>query len=395
MRLLAVRLGLVALGVVLAIGCLDLYFRLATPARAKHLLPLPYQQGELNRIADGDTYVAFDQRLGWALTPGVTRTLGPTSYTSNAAGLRAPREYEPSPRPGVRRIAAFGDSFTHCDEVDYPDCWTKLLEDALPNAEVLNYGVPAYGPDQAWMRYQERGQEYRPCSVLIGFMPENIHRVVNRFRPFYQPETAIVLSKPRYVLAGDGLALLPNPARDPNDLRDVAWVERELGQQDHWYYPGMFTPSPLDVLAMGRLVRTTRFRNHLAEAPFAANDEKGLEWAYSGQTEAFEVTSRVLIEFSRQVQRDGMTPVVLIFGRENDVVAKRQGKDRVFEPLLERLEQADVATIDLTDALGREARRRSVDSLIDKHYTGAGNRIVADTLAERLPGLTRSTCPQQ
>ena len=394
MRLLALRLGLVALGLALAVGCLDLYFRFATPARAKNLLPLPYQQGELSRIARGETYIAFDQQLGWALAPSVTRTLGNASYTSNAVGLRALREYEPTPRPGIRRVAAFGDSFTHCDEVDYPDCWTTLLEGALPNTEVLNYGVPAYGPDQAWLRYQQRGTEYRPCSVLIGYMPENIHRVVNRFRPFYQPETAIVLSKPRYVLAGEGLALLPNPARDPNDLRDVGWVERELGRQDHWYYPGMFASTPLDVLAMGRLVRTTRFRNHIAEPRFAANDEKGLEWAYAEQGEAFEVTSRILIEFAGQVRRDGMTPIVLIFGRENDVIAKRHGEDRVYEPLLERLQQADVATIDLTDALGREARRRSVDSMIDKHYTGAGNRIVAATLADRLPELTRSTCGQ-
>ena len=394
MRLLAVRLGLVVLGIVLAIGCLDLYFRFATPAQAKNLLPLPYQQVELGRIARGETYIAFDQQLGWALAPGVTRTLAQTTYTSNAAGLRAGREYEPLPPPGVRRIVAFGDSFTHCDEVSYPDCWTKLLEDALPNTEVLNYGVPAYGPDQAWLRYQQRGTEYRPCSVLIGFMPENIHRVVNRFRPFYQPETAIVLSKPRFVLDGDGLALLPNPARHASDLSDVAWVERELGRDDHWYYPGMFASSPLDVLAMGRLVRTTRFRNHVAEAPYAANDEKGLEWAYESQGEAFEITSRVLIEFARQVRRDGMTPVVLVFGRENDVIAKRQGKDRVYEPLLERLQEADVATIDLTDALGREARRRSVESMIDKHYTGVGNRIVAATLAEKLPQLTRPTCGQ-
>lgn len=392
MRLLAVRLGLVALGIVLAVASLDLYFRIATPVQAKNLLPLPYQQAELDRIAQGETYIAFDQQLGWALAPGVTRTLAQTSYTSNAAGLRAPREYEPTPRPGIRRIAAFGDSFTHCDEVEYSDCWTKLLEDALPNTEVVNYGVPAYGPDQAWLRYQQRGTEYRPCSVLIGFMPENIHRVVNRFRPFYQPETAIILSKPRFVLDGDGLALLPNPARDPNDLRDVAWVERELGRNDYWYYPNMFAASPLDVLAMGRLLRTTRFRNHIAEPAYAANDEKGLEWAYASQGEAFEVTSRVLIEFARQVRRDGMAPVVLIFGRMNDVIAKRHGEDRLYEPLVERLQQSDVATIDLTDALGREARRRSVESMIDKHYTGAGNRIVAAALAEKLPQLTRSTC---
>lgn len=394
MRRLVPRLGLVVFGLLLAVAAVDVYFRVASPVQARRLLPLPYQHDELSRIVAGDAYIRFDPALGWSLTPGVTRTLSSATYTSNAAGFRAGREYAERPAAGVRRIAAFGDSFTHCDEVDYPDCWTKQLEDALPNSEVLNFGVPAYGPDQAWLRYEREGPAYAPCAVLIGFMPENIHRVVNRFRPFYQPETAIVLSKPRYVLDGDGLALLPNPVREPNELRDVRWVERELGTGDYWYYPGLFAPSPLDMLASVRIARTTMFRNRASEPAYAANDEKGLAWAYGSGGEALEITSRLLIRFAREVRADGMTPVVLVFGRENDVIAKRNSEDRVYEPLLERLAQADVATIDLTDALAREVRdrRRSVDALIDKHYTGAGNRVVAQTLAERLPALTQSTC---
>ena len=55
------------------------------------------------------------------------------------------------------------------------------------------------------------------------------------------------------------------------------------------------------------------------------------------------MASRVLIEFAREVRADGATPVVLIFGRKSDVVAMRHNEKKVYEPLLQRLEAADVA----------------------------------------------------
>ena len=48
-------------------------------------------------------------------------------------------------------MAAFGESFTYCEEVDVSDCWVAQLEHAWAGSEVLNFGVPGYGPDQAWL----------------------------------------------------------------------------------------------------------------------------------------------------------------------------------------------------------------------------------------------------
>ena len=49
---------------------------------------------------------------------------------------------------------------------------------------------------------------------------ENVNRVVNRYRPFYSPRSGVALSKPRFVLEGDGLRLLPNPVSGPGQLDD-------------------------------------------------------------------------------------------------------------------------------------------------------------------------------
>lgn len=99
----------------------------------------------------------FDADLGWVTTPGAERVADNARYRHNEDGLRADTTYPRTPGTGIRRITAYGDSFTYCDEVDQRLCWTQRLEDLLPETEVLNFGVVGYSPDQAWLRYQREG----------------------------------------------------------------------------------------------------------------------------------------------------------------------------------------------------------------------------------------------
>jgi hypothetical protein len=386
------RIPIVGFGLLLGLVFGELALRIIAPIRAADLLPLSYDREGLEHIAANDTYIAFDQALGWTVARGVSRAAASAAYRSNSAGMRSDREYALSPPETGPRLAAFGDSFTHCDDVENDECWTGQLEAAVPGSEVLNFGVSGYAPDQAWLRYQLEGRPYHPCAVLIGYMIENVNRMVNRFRPFYQPDTGITLGKPRFLLQGDQLELLPTPARSPRDYADPAWVERELGPHDFWYFPGVFAGSPLDLSQVVRLGRTAAYQRRF-EPLRADNDEaRDIAWAYGPDSEGLEVAARVLIEFAKQVEADGATPVVLIFGRKSDVVAMRHNEKKVYEPLLQRLNRADVSTIDLTERLYQESRRTGVERLIDKHYRALGNAAVADGLARRLQKVTAGTC---
>jgi hypothetical protein len=100
----------------------------------------------------------------------------------------------------------------------------------------------------------------------------------------------------------------------------------------------------------------------------------------------------LLIQFARQVEADGAVPVVVIFGRKSDVVAMRHDEKKVYEPLLQRLNRADVSTIDITERLFQASKRTGVERLIDKHYRAEGNAVVADGLARRLQKITTSKC---
>lgn len=390
--MIARRLSVIVVALMVGLILGDIALRVAAPVKTEDLLPLSYDKQGLDRIAAGSTYIGYSQSLGWTVSPRMTGVAASATYRSNSAGMRATREYSQTPPDDAPRLAAFGDSFTHCDDVENEECWTSYLEDAIPGLEVLNFGVSGYAPDQAWLRYQQEGRQYQPCAVLIGYMVENVNRVVNRFRPFYQPETGITLGKPRFVLQGGRLELLSSPARSPLDYADPSWVERQLGPSDFWYYPGIFAGTALDYSLFWRLGLTVAYQKKFEQLRADNEEARDIGWAYQPGSEGFEVASRVLIEFARQVRADGATPVVLIFGRKSDVVAMRHNERKVYEPLLQRLNQADVSTIDVTERLFQESKRTGVERLIDKHYRALGNAAVAEGLSRRLQKVTSSTC---
>jgi hypothetical protein len=254
----------------------------------------------------------------------------------------------------------------------------------------MNFGVPGYAPDQALLQYQRGGAGFHPCAVLIGHLTENINRIVNRFRPFYVSGSAEPLAKPRFVLEGERLRLLPSPARSPDELRDPSWVERNLGTDDAWYFPHTFATGPFDFLETVRLARTAAYRRQHFE---------GIEWKpsqaermYRPGSEAFEVLVAVLEAFAAEVRAAGATPVVVVFPWRDEIEAAAAGRSKTHAPLLEALGRRGVATIDLTDALGQAAREQGVARLVTIHYREAGNNLAASELARRLPGLIAPTC---
>jgi hypothetical protein len=387
--MLKARLAL-CFGTIVAVTLLiEVGLRVAPPIPTNELLPFSYNDDRVQQIVDGDTYIRFDQQLGWAPAPNFVRRSSGQVFRTNSVGMRAEREYPWDAPEGVSRIAAFGDSFTYCAEVTQAACWVPQLESAWPGAEIMNYGVPGYGPDQAWLRYQRDGRAFEPCAVLIGYFVEDIERVVNRFRPFVSPDDSVIMSKPRFLLDGDGLSLLPNAATDPSQVGDTAWVEQTLGPHDTWFFPGTFVESPFDRSRIVRLAKTAAYQRARTSLM-----RDGREYPlYDEDHEAYQVTGRILIDFADQVRTDGATPIVLIFPGEADVRGYTDGS-RVYDGLQTWLTHAGVTTVDLMDALANDPEHREIDGLFGsgRHYSAYGNALVARYLARTLPSLVASTC---
>ena len=191
----------------------------AAPVERQRRVLEAYLENQNQTIYD-QTFYIYDEMLGWSFRPNTTiDTVIWQPFTTNSAGLRSQREYSQRPPSDTLRIALFGDSFTAGDEVSDDETWGHQLEIKLNQAgirtEVLNFGVNAYGMDQAFLRWQKVGRDYAPDMVIFGFQPENLNRNVNIFSILYFGRH-LPFSKPRFVLAagggGDGIAELTSDA---------------------------------------------------------------------------------------------------------------------------------------------------------------------------------------
>src|ERR1035441_7372993 len=165
------------------------------------------------------SYYELDPTLGWVMAPP----------NANAAGIRDDREYSALPASGIARFSAFGDSYTYSDEVGIHDSWAKQIAATDPALEILNYGLPASAPDQAYLRYLKVGTDYHPAGVFIGYMSENLERDVNVYRPFYSSYYQnFVFTKPRFRMDPGQLVLVPNPLPTRQDYRRFLQHDREV-----------------------------------------------------------------------------------------------------------------------------------------------------------------------
>jgi hypothetical protein len=336
------------------------------------------------QLLPGHSPMAFDPLLGWIPRPD-TRT---RKFRTNRDSLRAYREYPPVPPAGVTRLAAFGDSFTFGDESNYAATWERFLEGLDPRLEVLNFGIPGGDPGQAFLRYRRDGGRFHPHAVLIGFMSENIHRMVNTFRPFYQPETGIPLGKPRFLLRGGRLELAENPIRSLAGYRELLRDERgvlpRLGRHDFFYQTSR--PRRFDALPSVRLVSIFAERS-LGEPILRGG-------VYNTRSEAYQVTRAVLEAFAAQVEKDGAVPVFLLFPDYGDLVTRHAGGTVSYAPLRADLERGRFPVLDLADGFARHDPDGGL--LVHKfaHYRSGGNRIVARTLRDFLAARGLARRPQ-
>jgi hypothetical protein len=342
------------------------------------------QQQSLAKLLAGETeYLRHDTVLGWSLRAGGGSKEG--IYQANAEGVRAARAYGEAPVAGKLRLLCAGDSFTHCDEVGMAETWQSQLEAKAPDFEVVNGGVPGFGPDQALLRLRELQPRFRPHVAVMGFMSENLSRVVNVFRPFYDPGTGIPLAKPRFRPGPSGLELLPNPCAGPRDLERLvagdAVLFTAMGQHDYWYavMPHAGMEDMLAMVCLGKLVRFA------VERRLSAGSLVDAEGVYRPGTEALETVVGILDAFARESVEVDVLPIVLLFPSVKDL----QRGVRTYGELVARLQKNGQRFVDLFDAFPAEQRRGS--GLPGGHYSAKQNASVAAALHAYLSGAGLTT----
>lgn len=371
--------GLLGLALALVVAELAAWAALALLERRGVVwLPVPTvelsqeQQEAVRALVEGrNRYIGFDAELGWTVMPGGAAGM----YHADSLGRRLPA---PDPGPGERLVLAFGDSFTHGDEVADGESWPAALSESVDFA-AWNYGVPGYGPDQAWLRWRREGRELEGAVVVVGFMSADLARVVNRFVPFLDPRTGLPLTKPSLTHTGGGFHLEANSIQELEELRALIDAPgptlARLGEGDPFYEAGP-RAGVMDALA---LVSLGRLAWHRAKDPLAG--VRGGQ-PYDVESQAFRATTRLFEAWRAKSAAASQELVIVLLPGRADLAAITAGGEAAYAPLAAWLREAGIPALDAAPAVLEvpEGERFQPGG----HYTSEANRRVGSAVAELL-----------
>jgi hypothetical protein len=343
---------------------------------------LPYRPDAESARASWDraarsTYVIRDQELGWAIKAnGTAGKAG--EYTANSHGFRGAKDWvtTSSIPKGKVRISAYGDSFTHGDAVPLEHTWAEQLQHLRADLQVLNFGVPGYGTDQAFLRFRRDGRKFDAHFHILGIWPENLVRNLSVIRFYLAPSENLGSSKPRFLLTSGKLAIVNSPVLPEQAFLDTV-LQRDVSpvvEHDYWYRKDEQRFPPYYHW------RTARAALSVYNAYQRRKTRKGLYFDQEG--EALKVTAAIAEAFKNDVEQLGSRAYIMIIPMRELLDAHRTGAF----PLGEVLKTRSIPVLDIGPAFSAKAREMGVDRLYlpDGHLTAFGNRLIAEELNRAL-----------
>lgn len=345
-----------------------------------------------------ELYKRFDPELGWTLNPNKIygEVDGIVIGSTNNIGTRNTKNYTKEIPKNKIRISSFGDSFTHGSSIPNHATWQEYLEGIDSKLEVLNYGVPGYGTDQSYLRYLQDGVPYSPNIVIIGYMSENLARNVNIFRPFYERGSQTHLIKPRFVLDGEDIKLIPNPIKNLSEMDKLLNKNflKSIAPYDHW--SGIKSKiewwQKLGIFQIIQLC-LNQFNRHLSSDDFFTNhklmesflNKTTHHYVYKVDSEAYQVTLKILEKFYSDIENSGSKPVVLLYPDRFDLDAEvNKGEIRRYMPLAQDLRERNMRVIDAMDILKPLVQKHGLQKITQSHYKPLGNAGVAHLVYQYL-----------
>jgi len=325
----------------------------------------------LKRASTNDPYLVYDDLMGWTI--GSNRRSADGLNFSSVEGIRSPRsEMAFADLPVTYRIALIGDSFTFCLDVKYEESWGNQLERALgPEFQVLNFGVPGYGLDQAYLRYYRDVRPWDPDVVIFGVFPHDLERTMTVYNLVSFPEWEYPFAKSRFVMNGERLAILNVPPLTPeaifskSSIKDLPFIEYDRGyNQADWqwrYYHH------------SHLLRFLISRYPLWPVPSQDVSEVAMK----------SVNSELMRSFVRLATAEHSIPIVVYLPARKDLRASSPHPEGAMGFEQSVLRSAGIAYTDLTPCLLEVS---PFDRFVvgARHYSPQANAAIANCLREVL-----------
>lgn len=322
------------------------------------LLPNPAQQSSPDNSSKQtftNTFTEYHDTLGWFMKPHTELRHKTSEFDvvirTNSHGFRADKDYSYEKAPGKKRILAIGDSFTFGHGVGNDETYTAFLENLMPNTEVINLGVSAYGTDQQLLVLEAKGLKYHPDLVILGFYKGDIFRNDELFHN--------LLPKPMYKLEDDGNLVLTH----------VPVPKEKLNVQN---------------VGLGRkLLRKSRLYCILSA-------RGGWLLEHLGYGGAWNITEAILKKMDKTAHEADAKFLVLIFPSEGAIYGNplvRFIQSRTIVQMRQLLQRNNIEYIDLTQMFLREVEKRPNERLyynIDGHPKPIWHELVAHTVYQHI-----------
>lgn len=342
---------------------------------------------------------SFDPHLGWVRRPNSSGIengqKGPITFRIDAAGSRANTVGKSPPV-----IAAFGDSYAFCRQVEDDETWEAQLSQQ-EGFGVLNFGVGNYGVDQALLRYESLTLPDTVRIVVMGFVPETICRIQSYWKHYLEFGNTFAF-KPRFILDPKGrLILLQNLMRSAEDFASFEEKLPEIREADGFYerkfrshqfrFPYTFSlmRNPLKqsmlifAVAVRGVWRTLGISNNAIEnLPFSLVMKNNLRDAYQlyGDSKSTNLLSAILLRFKEEAQRRGHIPLVVVMPQLLDLKLN-QNKTAPYHNYFSELAKK-LPVLDLTvEFFNVGIEKLYVNDQYGGHLSVAGNRLVAEEIS--------------
>lgn len=374
----------------------DLLKRFEPTARgaiaARRFLPNASQTWEPERADDGPPIKLFEPHAEFAYSFVDTGEHG--MLRMDALGFCNPPADDPD-RAHIP-IIAIGDSFTACHAPAPERTWPSVLGRNLGRG-AYNLGRGGYGPYEYLELLRLFGLQKTPEVVVMQIYEGNDLRDAARYFAY---RDASPTERRRF---------LERAGWNPLRFEPAAWLDNALGRSS-WAYDFVVVGSAVElsnlvdtIAAEPRSKIDLRYTLEFPDGPIAMNEQNNDrdEVRTAGDVEAgalaFELFDPALDRFAALAHANGFVPVVAYAPTAYTAYAEfvRFRDPSVGPPLaaFSAGQRAHLATataargitfVDLTPALQAAARERGGELLyypLNVHYTPAGQRVVADTLA--------------
>ena len=327
---------------------------------------------QVEQKIESTSYRVYDPILGWKINSNGRQ---PPLYFSSLYGSRVPKsEYQMEINPKKADIITIGDSFTHGDEVYCEDSWPFLLGQ-LRNENVVNFGVPGYGIDQAILSYL-----YSPIeteTVVLGIIPGDFERATNIvYKGIYYGGNR---SKPMFYFKDDGSYELKNqPCLSGMDLWNEfnLGVESEFFKTDKSYNDVLFKKGLSNKLFSFRILKMLKYRYDYIKPPI---------YLKMNEDPNYDYILKILKVFYEECERNRDLPIILLLDN-NNTFADRKKYQMPWNHIIADLKEIGFFVINPSNKIV-EIHNNDPSSIINEdgvHYTPLANEIVAEHVNKNL-----------